>query len=175
MGVSQAMTRPVWIASLDFTPAIRISSRGYVLFAGNQYTGVGDLKINQTLDGMEATLEWFDQQQAVGDTLGIPTDPTWAPLIYNQWQGSRRITCTLRFYYGETEDSFTSDWDESFSGYVSSVRLRKYSIQMDLAQQLKYSPRQIIGPPVCNHIPPDGTTLSHGNGAVLILRREGNG
>jgi hypothetical protein len=133
--VVKQITRPVFLVEFGFGSPLRLSTRETIIVSGgNTFTAAG-IRVN--LNGLSIDLfnETFQHTASfmagVGSTLKV-------------WQ-----------VYGP-QPFASADLDQVFDGLIGSVTIgTTLRIAMREVPPL-YTPRVMVQPPLCTHLPPDG-------------------
>lgn len=143
--------RPIFFIEIGFSTLLRLSSRGNQTIEGDDFAAATlDVNLSSKRFGIfNERLQFvqFVQEKAPGRSVKI-------------WQG-----------YGEGPFVY-SDLILQHSGVIGPGQigtLISFSLQRGAPRK---TPHLTIGPPVLNHIPPDGTIVETSNGTIKI---SGNG
>lgn len=156
--VERTVTNPGWLIEVDTSPKLRYSTRGTLSYGG--YTWVG----GAYLSGInEAGL-------SPSTTLSLPNfDNSASSLALSDLL--RDVGVTIYAYYDDAVASLTYAVELAtlLIDSVNSLSTTEAVFSLSTASQAAtHVPSVVVGPPLCNHIPPPGTKVNWG-GTVYVL------
>lgn len=153
-------TSPGWLIEIGTTTPLRYSTRGTLSYGG--YTWVG----GAVLSGVE-----FSGDLGASVTLELPnTDNAASALALTDLL--REVEVTLWAYYDVSGTGYAEELRTLAVDAVESINSTRVEFSLSsIAEGASRLPDVLVGPPLCNHIPPAGTVIRWGWTTVTLERK----
>lgn len=158
--VAKASTAPVYLIWIDVGTGLRFSTRQSVTWDGNSYSGGVARLTNLDLRPIRSTIT----------LVAANHDNAVSALVLGNYVGDQ--AAKVWAVYGTGASIATADPVLIFDGVVERVPKgdrREVEIILSDASSSGYNtPKHVIAPPLCNHIPPQGTVITWGGESFSI-------
>jgi hypothetical protein len=158
--VTSAITSPVFLIELGWSPTLYLSSRGDVTWDGTDYTG-GNVEVKK--------LSQSGNGNVTGELEFLNLNNTYSSLILNQ--GARDISVDI--WVADASALSASDPVKVFSGTMDGAKIGDRCLVSITSESewLAVSPRIFCSPPVFNFMPSDGTRIYWAGSYYTLDRR----
>lgn len=155
--LTQVLTKPIYLVEIRFDPVVRISNAKDTLWNGYHWMAapieIGSID-NDALGGQTVSMRVNNADRAFGAMVlsqGVQDRPIKIWLTYDP------LTAPILFV----------------DGVMDSAGVGQYVDVNIISRSTFYgsTPRILCGPPLMNHLPPDGTVLKTGNVSYTIRSR----
>ncbi len=154
--IAEAGTAPGWLILIDAAIPLRYSTRGTLSYDGRTWTG-------------GATLSGVGESGLLSEVrLGLPnTDNAASALALTDLL--RDVEVTVSAYYDVAGTWYAETLGTLVIAAVEAIEpLRVTFVLATPAQAASHVPDVVLGPPLCTHIPPPGTTIAWAGATITI-------
>jgi hypothetical protein len=154
--VAEAGTAPGWLITIATATPLRYSTRGTLVYGGQTYTG-------------GATLSGVGESGLLSEVrLGLPnTDNAASALALTDLL--RDVEVTVAAYYDVSGTGYAETLATLVIDAVEAIEpTRVVFVLATIAQAASHLPDVVLGPPLCRHIPPPGTTIAWAGTTITI-------
>ena len=160
--LSRKITRPFKLIYIGFSTPLYISTGGTVSFDGQTWT-----KGTASVD----SIDQGDAAMTNGSITLLNSDNSISAFVLSE--GARDKACKIYEAYLDTSGLLAGTPELVFSGVMDGVNITPEHVRINIqsySEAIVKAPRYFCGPPLMNHVPPDGTIVQWGNDKYTLER-----